>query len=116
MPDRSEIEIERAAAPPAWRPLELAGFVTRPGVLLVAVVALVGAAEASRSRWPRARSVAFGLVWTLDTITTRRHDRRTRATPARGSSSRLELLGIGTLAYGLATVAEFFVSGQLPAR
>ena len=25
----------------------------------------------------------------------------------------LELLGIGTLAYGLATVAEFFVSGQL---
>ena len=25
----------------------------------------------------------------------------------------LELLGIGTLFYGLATVAEFFVSGQL---
>ena len=34
-------------------------------------------------------------------------------TPGRSSSSSLELLGIGTLFYGLATVAEFFVSGQL---
>ena len=35
-------------------------------------------------------------------------------TPPDGwSSSLLELFGIGTLFYGLATVAEFFVSGQL---
>ena len=46
------------------------------------------------------------------------HDARRRSpirtTPAAACSrSLLELLGIGTLFYALATVAEFFVSGQL---
>ncbi len=34
-------------------------------------------------------------------------------TPGAGCAVALELFGIGTLFYGLATVAEFFVSGQL---
>ena len=43
-----------------------------------------------------------------------RRDPAADATPAAACSrSVLELFGIGTLFYGLATVAEFFVSGQL---
>jgi voltage-gated potassium channel len=58
-------------------------------------------------------SVAYGLAWSLDKITT------VGALPTPGNVrgrvllAALELFGIGTLFYALATVAEFFVSGQL---
>ena len=58
-------------------------------------------------------SVAYGFYWTLDTITTLGTLAAPRDTGGRVVLVGLELLGIGTLFYGLATVAEFFVSGQL---
>ncbi len=112
MPDRSEIEIERASAHRRSAEIELAGFVTRLKVLLAAVVALAALGSVAFALAEHV-SVAFGLVWTLDTITTVGTIAEPRDTAARVIIVGLELLGIGTLAYGLATVAEFFVSGQL---
>ena len=65
----------------------------------------------ARSSTPRS---PIGLAWALDKITTV----GAPAHPERHVGGRvilaiLELFGIGTLFYGLATVAEFFVSGQL---
>jgi len=58
-------------------------------------------------------SLAYGAIMTLDTITTL----GSLPTPADAGGRIilvvLEILGIGTLFYALATVAEFFVSGQL---
>jgi voltage-gated potassium channel len=58
-------------------------------------------------------TLAFGLVWTLDTVTTLGTVHQPHDDGGRVIVVCLELLGIGTLFYGLATVAEFFVSGQL---
>ena len=58
-------------------------------------------------------SLAYGFVWTLDTITTVGAIPIPRDSGGRALEVALELLGIGTLFYGFATVAEFFVSGQL---
>ena len=58
-------------------------------------------------------SVAYSFAWTLDTVTTLGAMPDPRDTPGRVVVVALELFGIGTLFYGLATVAEFFVSGQL---
>jgi voltage-gated potassium channel len=58
-------------------------------------------------------SPVFGLLWTLDTITTLGTVAEPRDTGGRLIVAVLEIIGIGTLFYGLATVAEFFVSGQL---
>jgi voltage-gated potassium channel len=58
-------------------------------------------------------SLGFGFVWTLDTITTLGTISQPHDTGGRVILVGLELVGIGTLFYGLATVAEFFVSGQL---
>ncbi len=58
-------------------------------------------------------SPAYGLEWTLDTITTLGTIHDPADTAGRVLKACLALLGIGTLFYGLATVAEFFVSGQL---
>ncbi len=58
-------------------------------------------------------SVAYGFVWTLDTITTLGSIPDPHDSAGRVVTVGLELFGIGTLFYGLATVAEFFVSGQL---
>ena len=58
-------------------------------------------------------SLAFGLVWTLDTVTTLGSVHEPRDAGGRVIVAVLELLGIGSLAYGFATVAEFFVSGHL---
>jgi voltage-gated potassium channel len=58
-------------------------------------------------------SPAFGLLWTLDTITTLGNISEPSDTGGRVIVAVLEIIGIGTLFYGLATVAEFFVSGQL---
>jgi voltage-gated potassium channel len=58
-------------------------------------------------------SVGYGLVWTLDTITTVGSIPDPHDSGGRALKGAIELLGIGTLFYGFATVAEFFVSGQL---
>lgn len=58
-------------------------------------------------------SPAYGFVWTLDTITTLGTIAEPRDVAGRVLAVVLELVGIGTLFYGFATVAEFFVSGQL---
>ena len=58
-------------------------------------------------------SLAYGFVWTLDTVTTLGSIPDPPDTGGRALVVGLELFGIGTLFYGLATVAEFFVSGQL---
>ncbi len=58
-------------------------------------------------------SVAYSLAWTLDTVTTLGSIQDPHDAAGRVVVVLLELFGIGTLFYGLATVAEFFVSGQL---
>lgn len=58
-------------------------------------------------------SVAYGLAWALDKITTVGALPTPRTGGGRVVLAILELFGIGTLFYGLATVAEFYVSGQL---
>lgn len=60
-----------------------------------------------------ATSVAFAFSWTIDTITTVGSIPDPHDTGGRVLKVVVELLGIGTLFYGFATVAEFFVSGQL---
>ncbi len=58
-------------------------------------------------------SLAYAFAWTLDTITTLGSIPDPHTGLARALKVCIELFGIGTLFYGLATVAEFFVSGQL---
>ncbi|HEX4279284.1 MAG TPA: TrkA family potassium uptake protein [Solirubrobacteraceae bacterium] len=58
-------------------------------------------------------SPAYGFEWTIDTVTTLGSIPDPPDSGGRALKVGLELLGIGTLFYALATVAEFFVSGQL---
>jgi voltage-gated potassium channel len=58
-------------------------------------------------------SLPYGFEWTVDTVTTVGSIPDPRDTAGRILKVGLELFGIVTLFYGLATVAEFFVSGQL---
>jgi voltage-gated potassium channel len=58
-------------------------------------------------------SVGYGFAWTLDTVTTLGALRDPPDAAGRVIIVLLELFGIATLFYGLVTVAEFFVSGQL---
>ncbi|HYB31403.1 MAG TPA: NAD-binding protein [Solirubrobacteraceae bacterium] len=87
-------------------------FMRRLGILLVALGALVLAGTIGFAVIERV-SPAYGFEWTLDTITTLGSIPDPTDTGGRALKVGLELLGIGTLFYGLATVAEFFVSGQL---
>ncbi len=91
---------------------ELSAAVRRFAVLIGALVVVVLAGSVAFALI-EGTSIAFGFLWTLDTITT-----VGTIPPPKDAAGRivivgLELLGIGTLAYGLATVSEFFVSGQL---
>jgi voltage-gated potassium channel len=58
-------------------------------------------------------SFGYGLFWTLDTVSTLGAVPTPTDDGGRAIVVVLELLGIGTLFYALATIAEFFVSGQL---
>ena len=112
MPDRSN-EARRTARQQRLRARrELQLVARRLAILLTAlggviVAGTLGFAIAERS------SIAYSFVWTLDTITTLGSIPDPHDTAGRALIVALELLGIGTLFYGLATVAEFFVSGQL---
>jgi voltage-gated potassium channel len=84
----------------------------RLGILLSALVLLVIAGTIGFSILEGA-SLAYGAEWTLDIITTVGSIPEPHDTGARVLKVALELLGIGTLFYGLVTVTEFFVSGEL---
>lgn len=91
---------------------ELQLFVRRLGILLTAllVLILVGTAGFAVSEGV---SGGYAFEWTIDTITTLGTIPDPHDAGGRALKVGLELFGIGTLFYGLATVAEFFVSGQL---
>ena len=87
-------------------------FARRLVLLLMALVAMIigsGIAFAAVAH----TSLAYGLAWALDKVTTVGALPTPRTVGGRVILAILELFGIGTLFYGLATVAEFFVSGQL---
>ncbi len=87
-------------------------FMRRLGILLTALVVLIVAGTIA-FMITEGTSVGYGFVWTLDTVTTLGAIRNPSDTAGEVVVVGLELLGIGTLFYGLVTVAEFFVSGQL---
>ena len=87
-------------------------FMRRLGILMVALSMLVAAGTVAFVL-AEGVSVAYAFDWTLDTVTTLGSIQDPHNTAGRVVKVCLELLGIGTLFYGLATVAEFFVSGQL---
>ncbi len=87
-------------------------FARRLGVLMVALVALIVVGTVAFAI-TEGSSAAYSFVWTLDTVTTLGSIQDPHDAAGRVVVVLLELFGIGTLFYGLATVAEFFVSGQL---
>jgi voltage-gated potassium channel len=91
---------------------ELRMFARRLGILLGVLVLIILAGTTAFSI-TEGTSVAYSFVWTLDTVTTLGALPDPRDTAGRVVVVLLEVFGIGTLFYGLATVAEFFVSGQL---
>jgi voltage-gated potassium channel len=91
---------------------ELRMFTRRLTFLFAALLVLILAGTAAFSI-TEGTSVAYSFAWTLDTVTTLGSIHNPPDGPGRVVVVFLELFGIGTLFYGLATVAEFFVSGQL---
>jgi voltage-gated potassium channel len=91
---------------------ELRMFMRRLGILMGALGALIVAGTVGFALIERV-SPAYGFEWTIDTITTLGSIPDPHDAGGRALKVGLELLGIGTLFYALATVAEFFVSGQL---
>jgi hypothetical protein len=87
-------------------------FMRRLGILLIALGAMVIVGTIGFALIEHV-SVAYGFEWTVDTITTLGSIPNPQDAGGRAFNVGLELLGICTLFYGVATVAEFFVSGQL---
>jgi voltage-gated potassium channel len=113
MPDRPESQARRRALEQRLRARhELRLFTRRLGILLTALLVIVVAGTVGYSVG-EGTSLGYGLEWTLDTITTVGAIPNPHDTGARVLKVCLEVVGIGTLFYGLVTVAEFFVSGQL---
>jgi voltage-gated potassium channel len=113
MPNRPESQARRRALDQRLRARhELRLFTRRLGILLSALVVIVVAGSVGYSLG-EGTSIGYGFEWTLDTITTVGAIPNPHDTGARVLKVCLEIVGIGTLFYGLVTVAEFFVSGQL---
>ncbi len=112
MPDRTELIRGLIEQRRVRTHRELVQFMRRLGVLLVALVVLIAAGTVGFAAI-EGTSLAFAFSWTLDTVTTLGTIPHPRDTGGRALQVGLEIFGIGTLFYGLATVAEFFVSGQL---
>jgi len=113
MADRTEILARRHAQQQRVRAREeLHLFVRRLAILLAVIVVLIVVGAICLSLAER-KSFGYGLEWTLDTVTTVGAIPEPHDTGGRLLKSFLELVGIGTLFYGLVTVAEFFVTGQL---
>ncbi|MGA2927541.1 MAG: hypothetical protein ABSG43_16400, partial [Solirubrobacteraceae bacterium] len=113
MAERPElIARRRRRAQRAHARRELHLFIRRLAMLMTALVVLTVLGSIG-FMVTQGTSLAYGLLWTLDTITTLGSIPDPRDNGGRVVVVALELFGIGTLFYGLATVAEFFVSGQL---
>jgi voltage-gated potassium channel len=113
MPNRPESVDRRRALDQRLRARhELRLFTRRLGILLAVLLGIVIAGTVGYSIG-EGTSVGYGFEWTLDTITTVGAIPNPHDTGARVLKVCLEVIGIGTLFYGLVTVAEFFVSGQL---
>jgi voltage-gated potassium channel len=87
-------------------------FIRRLGILLIALGGMVIAGTIGFAVIEHV-SPAYAFEWTIDTVTTLGTIPDPPDTAGRALKVGLELFGIGTLFYALATVAEFFVSGQL---
>jgi voltage-gated potassium channel len=92
--------------------LELRQVGARLSVLIGALLAIMLAGAVAYTLVEHT-SFGYGLFWTLDTVSTLGAVPTPTDDGGRVIVVVLELLGIGTLFYALATVAEFFVSGQL---
>jgi voltage-gated potassium channel len=113
MPNRPESVARRHALEQRLRARhELRLFTRRLGILLSVLLVIVVAGSVGYALG-EGTSVGYGFEWTLDTITTVGAIPNPHDTGARVLKVLLEIIGIGTLFYGLVTVAEFFVSGQL---
>jgi voltage-gated potassium channel len=113
MPNQPESLARRRALEQRLRARhELSLFTRRLGILLVVVLAVVIAGTLGYSLG-EGTSIGYGFEWTLDTITTVGAIPNPHDTGARVLKVCLEIVGVGTLFYGLVTAAEFFVSGQL---
>jgi voltage-gated potassium channel len=113
MADRPEILARRRARQQRLRARrELRLFMRRLTFLLCALGALsvIGTIGLSLAEH---KSIGYAFVWSVDTMTTLGSIPDPHDTGGRAVIVFLEFFGIGTLFYGLATVAEFFVSGQL---
>lgn len=111
-PESDGGERDRALAQSRRARREVRQFMRRLAVLLTLLVLLVIAGTIGFAVIEGV-SPGYGFEWTLDTVTTLGTIPDPSDTAGRVLKVALELLGIGTLFYGLATVAEFFVSGQL---
>jgi voltage-gated potassium channel len=110
--ERGGAERHRALEQRANARRELRLFMRRLLILFVALNVLVIAGTMAFVAVEHV-SVAYGFDWTVDTVTTLGSIPDPHDAGGRVVKVGLELLGIGTLFYALATVAEFFVSGQL---
>ncbi len=113
MAERHDILARRRAREQRLRArAELTLFMRRLAVVLSILAVLIVGGTIGFSL-TEGTSVAYSFGWTLDTITTLGSIPDPHDSVARALKVCLELFGIGTLFYALATVAEFFVSGQL---
>ncbi len=87
-------------------------FTRRLGILFSALAAIIILGTVAFTV-TEGTSLGYSFSWTLDTVTTLGSIKNPPDTGGRVIVVALELFGIGTLFYGLVTVAEFFVSGRL---
>jgi voltage-gated potassium channel len=112
MPDRADLFRGSIDQRQGRAHRELVQFTRRLAILLSALVLLIAAGTIGYAAI-EGTSPAFAFSWTLDTVTTLGAIPQPHDSGGRVLQVGLEIFGIGTLFYGLATVAEFFVSGQL---
>src|SRR5262249_47824074 len=113
LPDRPEtISRRRFAAQRRQQRRELRMFIRRLGFILIALGAVFIAGTVGFALIEHV-SPPYAFEWTLNTVATLGTIPDPADTGGRALQVGLELLGIGTLFYAFATVAEFFVSGQL---
>ncbi len=111
--DHSEATARRRALRQRARARRELGLFMRRLTFLLAALLLLLIAGTVGFALIEGTSLGYGFVWTIDTITTVGSIPNAHDSGGRILKVALELLGIGTLFYGFATVAEFFVSGQL---
>jgi voltage-gated potassium channel len=113
MADHAELDSRRRRREQRVRAREELRLVMRRLRILLIALAVLFVGGAIGFALIEHGSLGYGFVWTLDTVTTLGAIPAPHDTGGRVLEVALELLGIGTLFYGFATVIEFFVSGQL---